>query len=396
VLGTSVGCGWDRANLLAPPPVTSAPPADTLVLSGEGLVPDKGKIVLVDAKGKPTADARLLAARDAFRHEDYTRAEDQYYAIADNKDTPAPLAAEAIFYRGECLRLQGHYPKAADVYVDLMNKFPHNPYREQALQHMFEIANYWLDDTRQEMREEKERREGKRWFVWPRFISFDKTKPFLDREGRAVEKLEQVRLFDITGPLADQSLFMAGTVKLFNENYREADHYFTQVHKNHPTSKLAPKALELAILCKHMSTGGSDYDGRKVAEARQLVQAAYRLYPDLARTKSKFLEDQLKGITLQQAKTDFDTAAFYQRTGHPGPAYWCYEVVRRRYPGTRYAAMATERMTALRNKLEKEQSALPPPPPPGAPAAAAISSPTPAPPGAPVAAPPSPLPALPH
>src|SRR5262249_24020824 len=155
------------------------------------------------------------------------------------------------------------------------------------------------------MREDREKREGQRWVVWPRFFSLDKTKPFMDREGRAVEKLEQVRLFDISGPLADHALFMCGTGKLYHENYREADHYFSQVHANHPNSKLAPKALELAIYCKQMSTGGAEYDGRKVAEARKLVQAAFSSYPELAREKEKFLTEQLIGINLQQAEKDF-------------------------------------------------------------------------------------------
>src|SRR5262249_21912498 len=160
------------------------------------------------------------------------------------------------------------------------------------------------------MREDKERREGKRWAVWPRFFAWDRTKPFMDREGRAVEKLEQVRLFDLNGPLADHALFMCGTVKLYHENYREADHYFSQIHATHPNSPLAPKAVELAIFCKHMSTGGADYDGRKVAEARKLVQAAFQSYPELARDKEKFLTEQLIGINMQQAEKDFKIAEF--------------------------------------------------------------------------------------
>jgi outer membrane protein assembly factor BamD (BamD/ComL family) len=380
---------------LVPPDTTPPVAADTLVLRADGLAPDRGKIILVDERGRPTAEGRMASAREAFRREEYVKAEDLFYDIAESKDTPPNLAAEAIFYRAECLRLQGHYPKAADVYVDLLNKFPVCAYREQATQHMYDIANYWLNDTREEMREEQERRQGKRWFVWPRFISFDKTKPTLDREGRAVEKLEQVRLADMNGPLADQALFMAGTVKLYNENYREADHYFSQIQKKHPNSKLAPKALELAIFCKHMSTGGSDYDGRKVAEARDLVQAAFRNYQELATEKREFLDKQLKGITLQQAEKDYKIAEFYRRTGHPGSAYWYYEVVRRRYPGTKYADLAGQRMIDLRGKLEKEQSKLPavapantgPPATPGAPQAVPQSAPAPSPVGPPASPP---------
>ena len=66
----------------------------------------------------------------------------------------------------------------------MLNDFPSGAYREQAVQHMFEIANYWLDDTRKEMAEYKEEREGKRWIVWPEFVHFEATKPLLDEEGR--------------------------------------------------------------------------------------------------------------------------------------------------------------------------------------------------------------------
>src|SRR5262249_34218884 len=136
------------------------------------------------------------------------------------------------------------------------------------------------------------------------------------------------------------------------------DHYFSQIPARHPESKLAPKAIELAIYCKHMSTGGADYDGRKVAEARKLVQTALESYPELAREKRDFLMGQLKSINLQQAEKDYKMAEFYRRTGHPGPAYWYYELVRRRYPGTKYADLAAGRMNELRQKLEKEQGPL--------------------------------------
>ena len=45
----------------------------------------------------------------------------------------------------------------------------------------------------------------------------------------------------------------------------------------------------------------------------------------------------------QQAEKDFQTAEYYERTGHPGSAVFYYELVRRRYAGTRYSDLATER-----------------------------------------------------
>ena len=262
-----------------------------------------------------------------------------------------------MFYEAECLRLQGMYPRAADTYNDLLTKFANTPYRDQAVQHMFDIANYWLDDTRKEMKEWEDYKNGKSWFFWPRFFTWDKTKPILDEQGRAVEKLEEVRINDMTGPLADQALFFAGSVKMYDNDWRDADGYFTQIYEQHPNSPLAPKAIELAIMAKNLSTGGSEYDGRKAAEARKLVDAALRNYPELANDakKRESLMKQLAGITLQQAAKDFKMAEFWERTGHPGAAYFQFAVVRQRYPNTTAAEQAAKQMQELRRDVGEER-----------------------------------------
>jgi outer membrane protein assembly factor BamD (BamD/ComL family) len=352
-LTTLAGCDGLKFGFLQSSDPTPAPAVDSLVLRPDGLVADKAP---VEAMPENVSN-QLARGREYFRAEEYAKAEDYFKAVADRDKNPPAAIQEAMYYRAECLRLQGHLPKAADVYAGLLSKFPTTAYREQCVQHMYDIADRWLDDTREKMKEEKERQAGQRWWVWPRFVHWEKSKPFLDEEGRAIEKLEQVRLHDINGPLADQALFLCGVVQMYNENYREADLYFTQIYSRHAESKLAPKALELGIQCKHLSTGGSDYDGRKTAEARQMVQTALNNYPQLAHDKEKrqFLEKQLASINLQQAAKEFDMAEFWRRTGHPGSAYFYYELVRRRYPNTRYARLAEERWNSLRAELEKNQ-----------------------------------------
>jgi RNA polymerase sigma factor (sigma-70 family) len=51
-----------------------------------------------------------------------------------------------------------------------------------------------------------------------------------------------------------------------------------------------------------------------------------------------------------QAEKDWQTAEFYRRTGRLGSAYFSYELVRRRYPGTVFAEMAGERLRESREK----------------------------------------------
>ena len=341
------GCAWDE--MFTNPFNATLPeaPVDSLVLAGDKLEPEK------QAAENQKAAAQLAAANDLYRRNQYAQAEKLFRQIADNKHNPPQIAEEARYYEAECLRRQEKYPKAADNYQQLLNDFHFGQHREQAMEREFEIADYWLQDTREEIHREKEKREGKRWLVLPTtWIHFERTKPLLDEEGRALEKLEQIVLNDLHGARADEALFLAGSVKFYREDYKEADRYFSQLVDQHPRSKFAPQAMEYAILSKHLSTGGADYDGRKVGEARKYVDIALRNYV-LPADKNAFLERQLAGITMQQAEKDFKIADFYRRTGHPGPAYFYYEIVRRRYPGTPFADRAAKHMEELRAAATK-------------------------------------------
>lgn len=316
------------------------PPAPAGMVMRDGqLVPDQS-----GGRGSP----ELAAAHELYRAGSYGAAAKAFKKVADNTRNSPSIGEEARFYEAESLSRQDDLPKACDTYHKMLVDFPAGTYRDQAVRRMFDIANFWLDDTRNEMAAYREKKEGKRTFVVPAVFHLDKKKPWVDEEGRAMQALENVHLNDITGPLADKSLFLAGGVKFYREDYKEADHFFSMLVEQHPNSALAPQAVELAIISKHMSTGGADYDGRKVAEARVMVDTALRNYPQLAADKSDFLDRQLGSITMQQAEKDYKIGEFYRRTGHPGSAYFYYEIVRRRYPNTKWAEMAAARMEDLR------------------------------------------------
>jgi TolA-binding protein len=363
------GCTTDQLNPFhkddPPPPATAQ---QSVVLRPDGLAAAPASLA--------DADPDLQAAKEVFRRGELAKAEPLFHRIAESGKSDAffnfwshhdknerniAVAEEARFYEAECLRLQGHYPKASDTYIRLLNDFGSGLHREQAVAHLFNIADYWLEDTRKEMEEAKEKAAGKRWFVAPHFVHVDRSKPFLDEEGRAIEALEHVRYSDIRGPYADKALFMMGTVKFFNEDYREADYQFTQIVENHKESPLYSRAAEMAVIAKNLSTGGSDYDGRKCAEAREMVPIALASYqkteqqdPKVSHEREEFLRRQLAGITMQQAEKDYKMAEFYLRTKRPESAFFLFEVVRRRYPGTKYAEMATEKMYQIREKVEHE------------------------------------------
>jgi outer membrane protein assembly factor BamD (BamD/ComL family) len=303
------------------------------------------------------ARVELDKAKVLFDSKDYAQAKKEYYTLSMKKKMPPTMAEEALFYEAECERLRRHFPEASEIYLQLLNTYPRNRFQKETLQNLFDIANFWLDETREAVKEQKEYRDGKRKVVWPvALVHFDDSKPFLDMQGHAVAVLEKVYLTDIDGPLGEKSLSLLGDVNMFDGNYEEADHFYGQILKYHPNGPFATKAMEMSIICKQMSARGPEYDGRTTADARQLVHRANTAFPELANDKSEFLQKQLQSITLQQAQKDIGIAEFYERTKHPGSAYFYYELVRRRYPGTEQAKVATQRMAYLKERAEREQN----------------------------------------
>jgi outer membrane protein assembly factor BamD (BamD/ComL family) len=338
-----MGGDWWLWNKQSPPP----PLSDNLVLRGDKL--EQVAFVTGPANGD------LDGGKELYRQGKQVEAEALFKKVADNTKNLPHVAEEARFYEGECQLQNQQYPKAAATVSKMLTDFPSGSHRDQANQRLFEIANYWLEDTRAEMRARKEAQDKGSW-TWPSpFMHFDKTKPLFDEEGWAIERLEQVHMNDPTGPLGVKALFIIGNLKFYREHYKDADFYFDQIVKNHPRDPLAPQALEYAILCKQLSGRGPENDGRRLAEARQLIDIAHRSFPEVARAKADFLENRLASINHEQADHDFSVAEFYRRLGHPGAAYYYYEMIRRRYPGTRHEELAKVRIEEMRVLLERDQ-----------------------------------------
>jgi TolA-binding protein len=350
------GCvSWPSWKLFQEPPAPPGP-AQTLVLRGDKLEEEQPNLAIKPTKTSPKLDG----GKELFRRGEFAAAEKVFHQVAnDTKNTPQ-LAEEAIYYEAESLRLQRYYPKAADTYSKLLKEFPTGQLRDQATQRLFDIANYWYDDTRAQMEAVRQKKTG--WFSWvvpAGYVHWDRTKPFLDEEGWATEKMEEIKT-DLTSPLADKALFYIGTVKFFHKDYGEADRAYSQLAEMIPNSPMAPQAMKMAIICKQLATGGSDYDGRKTAEARSLIMRT-KNYPEL-KDSEEFFNRQIVSINAQQADKDLKRAEFYRRTGHPGSAFFYYEIVKRRYSGTEYAAKAAQRVEELEAQLAK--SPKPPAPKP--------------------------------
>jgi len=309
-------------------------PADSLVLRAGGLEKD----VSIDAK----VQAELDSAKRLYQEKEYAKAEvifnkieigreatfKGWAGIGDTykvkpKNLPLQVVDDALYYEAACQFYQTNYRAAEGTFRKYIKEFRTGVHADEANRRLFEIANYWLDDTRKLMQAYEEQRQGKRYIVMPvAYAHFGKDMPFLDAEGHALQCLEDVRLNDLGGPLGEKSLFYIATIKFFREDYQDADYYYSQLYENYPNSPLAPKAIKQAIICKQLSTGGSCYDCRAVEESRKLIDVAQRAYPQLVSKDQEWISRQLVGINLQQADRDFNIAEYYRRVGHPGSAYF--------------------------------------------------------------------------
>lgn len=268
---------------------------------------------------------------------------------------PRIVYEESLFGEAECQREQKNLRSAADAYTKVLTDFPHTQYTRPCCKALFEIANHWLKPTATQMDEYFEKLQGKRSFVLPAsYFHWGRDMPSMDAEGHAINLLNTVRLYDINGPLAEQSLWCLGTIQFYRKDYKEADFYFRQVYEQYPNSDYAARAVKQSVICKQLVAGDTVYDSRTVEEAKKLILQAQGSFPELQKD-DKWTATQLASMNIHTADRDFKVAEFYERTGHPGAAYFYYELVCRRYGGTVYADKAAQKKIALKSKVDHDQ-----------------------------------------
>jgi outer membrane protein assembly factor BamD (BamD/ComL family) len=314
-----------------------------------------------DTPGSPVQHEGLNKAEQVYKQGEFEKSEELFAEIADDTKNRPEVAERARFYQAEALRRQGYYPKAVDTYHKLLQDFPAGLYREQAVGQMYLIASEWLQPVREEIENKGKPagdRKSKSWTDNVIPVNFDRKLPTVATEERALKTLENVYFSDPTGPYADKALFMLGRVHFERQDFKESARFFQQLAETYDRSPLRDEALKLAIIAKTNSSGGAAYDGKDMAEAMRLINSAKATSPVVAREQEgKFLDQQALMVRYQQAQKDFETAEFYRRTGHPGSAWFYYELVLRRYPGIQpFAADAAARQKELKVELDETQN----------------------------------------
>jgi tetratricopeptide (TPR) repeat protein len=318
--------------------------------------------IITSSYHDPEADSKMMMAESLFEQGRYKEAQALFADIADNTYNPVLMAEKARYYEAECLRLQGKLHKAVAHYHRQLQDFPTGPYREKACTHIYNIAYGWLESgTLAEIEADLAGTKKSWWKKFPNLLPnpVDDSKPLVDVEGEALKYLEVAHTHDLTGPTADKALFWSGYIHFYRGRYEEADYFFSQLVEMHKQSPLWEEALKLAVIAKNQSTGGAVYDSQKASEALQLVHHAEAAVPAYVQDpeKTAWLNRQKVAVRMQLAQKDYEMARYYERTAHPASAYFYYELVTRRYPGTKFEALARQRMAALEQVRQDQERA---------------------------------------
>jgi len=278
------------------------------------------------------ARKQFAKADELFRQSRYKKAAAMYRKAAARWPDSA-IEEDAMFMEAECSFFSDAYPKASDLYTNLLEKYENTRHLDTVVRRQFAMGQYW--DGLQ--------RTKPHWALTPNF--FDRTRPLFDTSGNALASFESVRLHDPTGPLADDSIMATANAYFLKGRYEDADYYYGLIREQYPQSEQQAMAHLLGLRAKLREYEGALYDGTTLQEADELIKTMLIQFPDQLPEERERLLTAQRAVRAQMAERNWKMAEYYAKTKHYGAARFYYRDVIKDYADTRFAEMAQQRMT---------------------------------------------------
>lgn len=285
---------------------------------------DAVELLQRDPSAPPEGFDDYEAAKALYDQKKYSEALSAFKKIAKKYKDKA-IEEDAMFMIAECYFELKKYPDAQDGYDELFKKYPSTRFAPESTRHLFDIARYWLnfpkpatqvelahfeqDAPVSELGSNPDAHAPFNFPLKPNFI--DRSRPFFDTPGRAMQALRSIWLNDPTGPLADDAIMLAATHHLRRGDYQEADHLFASVREQYGEKEHAAAAFVLGQHASYSSYQGKKYDSKQLEEARKLTDSALRLFPDLPQKKK--LQSDLDRMKMEGAERDWDRVQYHLR-----------------------------------------------------------------------------------
>jgi len=245
---------------------------------------------------------------------------------------------EALFKEGESWFFADQYPRSAKAFDVLVKKYPNSDYLDVVDRRRFAIANYWLESYTKDPH----------WALTPNVT--DRKLPRNDTFGNAVKVLDNIRLQNPTGDIADDATLRAANAFFVLEKYYRADQLFEDLRASFPSSEHQFQAHYLAVITKLKLYSGPDYAGQPLDDAEKLVKKLYRTFPREAESRHEHLSKALADIRSKQAERELHMAKYYERRHEYGAARFYYDRILQKYPGTNLSKSTQKRLNEIADK----------------------------------------------
>jgi outer membrane protein assembly factor BamD (BamD/ComL family) len=272
-----------------------------------------------------------------YREKRFTEAAEKFKKAAD-RWPDSTLEEDSLFFQAESYFFADQYGKSHDTLQILFKKYQNSRYLDVAVSREFSIGRYW----------EQTAQKSPHWPITPNFT--DKTQPWFDTFGNAMNAYTAVRLNDPTGPLADDSIMATGNAYFVKERYEDACYHYDLLRKEYPKSEHQVQATVLALQSKRLVYQGPLYDGKPLDEADEIARQALTQYRNQLGNEQARITQVKTEIREEKARRDWAMAQFWETKRAYGAARNCYEAMMKEYAGTQLADMARERFEAIKDK----------------------------------------------
>ena len=259
------------------------------------------------------------------------------FARAADRWPESTLEEDALFWLGESYFYADKYPDAQDAYDTLLKKYSYTKYLDKTVARLFKIGQYW----------EKLQQADPSYLIQPNLT--DEKRPLFDTVGNARKAYESVRLYDPTGPLADDAVMAEATSFFLAGRWEDAAYHYSVLRKEYASSPHVLDAHLLELACRQKIYQGPLYDGAPLEDANEIVDTLLVQFRTQLGDKQPMILETKNKLVEMQAERDLVIAQFYEKKRCFGAARFYYEDLIQQYPQTAVAEAARRRVVEIRD-----------------------------------------------
>jgi len=338
--GSVQGVGTSLAGAGAPAPAIEKDPDDESLFDWSALDPSNWyknfKKMTGYGPDERIAEQYFQEGMALYREKKFAEAAAKFAQAAD-RWPDSILEEDALFFQAESYFFDDQYGKAHDTFRLLFKKHENSRYLDVAANRQFAIGRYWEQHDRVEPH----------WPFTPNLT--DKTRPWFDTHGNALNAYLSVRLNDPTGPLADDAVMATANAYFAQGRFEEAAYHYDLLRKEYPKSEFQMRANLLALESRRQSYQGPLYDGKPLDEADEVARQSLRQFRSHLGPEQERVIKAVDEIRLQKAERQWALAQLYERKRAYGAARICYQGILADYPNTPIAHASQERIEAIKD-----------------------------------------------